>query len=98
MSTILKAEQELILDTDEIKDSNHVDVTEIILSVELDYLNENLNENIVCPKCKENVEQLDEKLVICNLCNTMITKDNCKKLGNVIFTTSVNESKIRLNV
>ena len=98
MSTILKAEQELILDTDEIKDSNHVDVTEIILSVELDYLNENLNENIVCPKCKENVEQLDEKLVICNLCNTMVTKDNCKKLGNAIFTTSVNESKIRLNV
>ena len=64
MSTILKAEQELILDTDEIKDSNHVDVTEIILSIELDYLNENLNQNIVCPKCKENVEQLDDKLVI----------------------------------
>ena len=33
MSTILEIEKELILNTDEIKDSNHVDVTKIILSL-----------------------------------------------------------------
>ena len=41
--------------------------------------------------------QLDEELV-CNSCNTMTTEDSCKKLGNVIFTTLVNWSKIEFNV
>ena len=49
-------------------------------------------------KCKGNVEQLSEELVICNSCSVIITKDRCKKLGNVIFTTLVNGSKIVFNV
>ena len=50
------------------------------------------------PKCKGNLEQLSEELVICNSCSIIITKDSCKKLGNVIFTTLVNGSKIVFNV
>ena len=30
--------------------------------------------------------------------NTMTTEDSCKKIGNVIFTSLVDESKIAFNV
>ena len=86
MSTIQKAERKVIVDTDDIKDSDHAQVTGKIISLELEFL----SEKIVCTKRKGNVEQSDEELVICNSCNTMITEDSCKKLGNVIFTAIVN--------
>ena len=50
------------------------------------------------PKCKGNGEELGEELVICNSCSIIITKDSCKKLGNVISTTLVDGSKIVFNV
>lgn len=54
MSTIQKAEREVLVDTDDMKDSNQV--TGKIFGLELD----SLSEKIVFPKCKGNVEQLDE--------------------------------------
>ena len=86
MSIIQKAERKVIVDTDDIKDSDHAQVTGKIISLELEFL----SEKIVCTKRKGNVEQSDEELVICNSCNTMITEDSCKKLGNVILTAIVN--------
>ena len=84
--TIQKAKRKVIIDTDDIIDSNHGQVTSEILSFELD----SLNEKIFCTKCEWNGELLDEELVICNSCNTMTTEDSCKKLENVIFTPLVN--------
>ena len=65
MSTIQKAEGEVLVDTNDLKDSNHAEVTGKIFSLELD----SLSEKIVCLKCKGNVEQLNEKIVVCNSCN-----------------------------
>ena len=90
MSTIQKAEREVIVDTNGIKDLNYVEVTGTILSLELD----SLSEKVVGPKYKGNVEQLHEELIICNSFNTMTIKDSCKKSGNMALTAFINRSKM----
>ena len=90
MSTIQKAEREVIVDTNGIKDLNYVEVTGTILSLELD----SLREKVVGPKYKGNVEQLHEKLIICNSFNTMTIKGSCKKSENMTLTAFINRSKM----
>ena len=46
--TIQKAKRKVIIDTDDIIDSNHGQITSEILSFELD----SLNEKIFCTKCE----------------------------------------------
>ena len=65
ISTTWKTERELVLDIDEIKVSDLAEGKGL----------NNLNEKIVCQRCKESEEQLNEKLVVLNSCNTMITED-----------------------
>ena len=59
---------------------------------------DSLREKVVGPKCKGNVEQLHEKLIICNSLNTMTIKDSCKKSGNMTLTAFINRSKMVLIV
>ena len=71
--------QEICLDTKNLTDSNHTEVTGYILSVDLD----TLKQKLMYPKCKCIVDP--DEIVICSLSNTMTTLDCCKRKNKLFF-------------
>ena len=71
--------QEICLDTKNLTDSNHTEVTGYILSVDLD----TLKQKLMRAKCKCIVDA--DEIVIYSSCNTMTTLDCRKKKSDAVF-------------
>ena len=84
--------QEICLDTKNLTDSNHTEVTGYILSVDLD----TLKQKLMRAKCKCIVDA--DEIVIYSSCNTMTTLDCRKKKSDAVFSVQVGSSKLTLSV
>ena len=90
---ITPAGDELSLDGENFKDSNHEIIKGTINSIEL----HSLVEKYLCQKYKAKVD-VDDEIVICSYCNTMTTIDGTIKSGNISFTVTGICCKVHLHV
>ena len=90
---ITPAGDELSLDAENFKDSNHEIIKGTINSIEL----HSLVEKYLCQKCKAKVD-VDDEIVICLYCNTMTKIDGTIKSGNISFTVTGICCKVHLHV
>ena len=80
--------QKICLDTENLTDSNHREVTGYILDT--------LKQKLMYPKCKCIVDP--DEIVICCSCNTMTTLDCCEKKSDAAFSVQVGISKLALSI